>query len=171
MSHDIESRLNALKPHPHDELAGRILYEIDRPEPRPTRLPYLYGGIVGALLGAAAMYLLMCTFSQPRIIVREIVPEVVDELPTESRPLPQKPVAKPSLEERAEIALFGLRFTPLNRETLDLDAMLAERAAYARRARSAVASIYTKLEIGRRETNYEFSPKEYRELLEKEMLR
>ncbi|MCL2304117.1 MAG: hypothetical protein FWC43_02095 [Planctomycetaceae bacterium] len=161
MPKDLETRLAALQPAAQDRLAAEILAQL---KPRISWMPYLSSGIVGALVGAAAMFLVMCTLAKPQVVV-------VQEVPVELRPSSPRE-ASPAANDytnrdyRPEIAVFGVRLTPQRNNSLDLDAMLAERTEIAKRSRPMVASVYPKFEIGRRETNINVSPQEYQKFLE-----
>ena len=166
---EIEKKLAALQPASQEELAAKILARIGPSVPRISRLPLLYSGLAGALIGATAMFLLMCTLSQPQSAVQVVVEEVPVETTPQSEPV--KPMPMPRREVRPdivrpEITVLGMRLTPLRSDTLDLDAIFAEQAEIAKRATPKVASVYLRREFGRRATNIEFSPKEYQRLLE-----
>jgi len=167
---DIEKKLSALNPTSQDDLANQILRTLDNRKAKPACLPYLYSGFAGSLVGAAAMFLVMCTLAKPPVVVvQEIVREVsVEPTPPLPTPPPVQRGVNPAanVDYRPEIAVFGIRLAPPRNNTLDLDAMLAERAEIARRSRPMVASVYPKFEIGRREMNLGFSPQEYQTLLE-----
>ena len=77
---DIEKKLANFQPASQDRLAEEILAQL---RPRISRLPYLYSGFAGSLVGAAAMFLVMCTLAKPPVVV---VQEVVREVPVEPTP-------------------------------------------------------------------------------------
>jgi len=157
----IEKQLTALQPASQEKLAAKILGQI---APRISYKPLWYSGLAGALVGAAAMFLLMCTLSKPQVVVKEIFHEIPVEIVPQAEPVKPTPIQE--RVSRPEIAVFGLRLAPLRSDTLDLDTMLAERAEFAKRGTPRIASIYPRRELGRRVTNIEFSPKEYQMLLE-----
>jgi len=158
---NIEKQLTALHPASQEKLATKILAQL---EPKHPHLPLMYSGIAGSLVGAAAMFLLMCTLSKPQIIVQEIIREVPVEAKALVEPVEHTPIRERVM--RPEIAILGMRLTPLQSDTVDLDTMLAERAEFAKRGSPRIASVYPRRDLGRRATNIEFSPKEYQILLE-----
>ena len=174
MTQKIEAQLAALKPQPQEELALEILLALHLQRQKRPVWPVFASGAIGILLGAAAMFFLMCTLCQPpvkTVVVYQTLPEEPEEpevSPIVSKVVPPKEMPKPS-EPRGAFSVFGINIVPNRDKPFDLDAMLSERQEIARRNTFVAQSIISPYRFER--TGYGHSPREYHKILEQEIER
>jgi hypothetical protein len=121
---DIETLLSKLRPAPQDELAEKIL---DVPRRIRQRRRDSLVALGGALFGTAATFLLMTVLSAPNVEIREVIREVLVEVP-------QK-------KTEVDVEYVPVKYTDV--KPLDLDEMLAKQEEMAKRSRMFVnAPIY-----------------------------
>jgi hypothetical protein len=196
----IEERLEKLKPLEQEALAAKILESwqtVSRKDPSPTRpaCPPVLADIsfasprscfaslslcsacVGAIVGAAATFLVMTCCLPPKVETREIVREVRVK-PEPATDVKVKPETKLAAERQSSSAepkaenqsfaqpkakdKFGDRLTVSDPSFRDLDALVAQQEALARQMRRYAPNADS---TSSRFVPPRISPEEYRELL------
>jgi len=191
MAEMIEKRLENLHPVEQNRLAEKIISNITENSNTPTQIlhsscfsytvPFVTG-LAGALIGAAAVFFLMTFFAPTKVEIREIVREVRVEVVPESKsviPVPVKVARDVSDDLKPSDGLkppqnWIAKFLPFSvmpqsvektSQLIDIDAMLAEREALAKRSAAYESRLYPAKYVSDPPSS-RMTPKEYREIIE-----